>query len=101
MPSAMAPTGPIVPQAGVTATRPAIMPEAAPSIEALPLTTASMADQPMIAPAVAANAFNMASAAPPLAPRLEAALKPNQPIHRIDAPTMVNAMEWGAMLSLP
>ena len=45
-PSTIAPTGPAVPQAGVIATRPATMPEAAPSTEALPRKIASTTDQP-------------------------------------------------------
>ena len=77
------------------------MPEAAPSIEALPRAKVSISTQAMMAPAVAVKVLIIASAAPPLASRLEPALKPNQPTHRIEAPTMVSVIECGAMLSLP
>ena len=100
-PSTMAPTGPTVPQAGVTATRPATMPEAAPSIEALPRIIVSITHQAINAPAVAVKVFSMASTAPPVASRFEPALKPNQPTHRIEAPTMVNVIECGAIMSRP
>ncbi len=62
---------------------------------------ASSAAQAMIAPAVAVKVLIIASAAPPLASRFEPALKPNQPTHSIDAPTMVKVMLCGAMMSLP
>ena len=50
---------------------------------------------------MAAKVLIIASAAPPFASRFEPALKPNQPTHRIDAPTIVSVIECGAMLSRP
>src|SRR5690349_16460075 len=78
-PSTIAPIGPAKPAAGVTATRPAIAPDSAPSSEGFPFTThsANIHDRP--AAAVATKVLIMASAAPPEASRLEPALKPNQP----------------------
>ena len=93
----MAPIGPTEPQAGVIATRPATAPDAPPSIEGLPLTTPSASVQDSVAAAVANRVLRKASAAPDVASRLEPALKPNQPTHSIEAPTMVNVSECGAM----
>ena len=97
----IAPMGPTEPQAGVMATRPATAPEAAPSIDALPLDSASPPDQARTAAAVANKVFTKASVAPPLDSRLEPALKPNQPTHSSEAPTMVSVRLCGAMASLP
>src|SRR3990167_11386142 len=95
-PMMMAPIGPTVPQAGVMATRPATAPEAAPSMEALPLPSASPTHQASTAAAVANSVLMKASAAPPLDSRLEPALKPNQPTHSSEAPTTVRAsLLWG------
>ncbi|MCY1370029.1 hypothetical protein D9M69_570990 [compost metagenome] len=86
----MAPMGPTVPQAGVMATRPATAPDAAPSMEALPLPSVSPTHQASTAAAVANRVLMKASVVPPLASRLEPALKPNQPTHSSEAPTMVS-----------
>ncbi|MCY1539735.1 hypothetical protein D9M68_753350 [compost metagenome] len=86
----MPPMGPTEPQAGVMATRPATAPDAAPSIEALPLESASPTHQASTAAAVASRVLMKARPAPPLASRLEPALKPNQPTHSSEAPTMVS-----------
>ena len=72
-----------------------------PSSEGLPLVIHSTNIQDKAAAAVATKELIIASAAPPLASRLEPALKPNQPTHSSEAPTMVNASECGAMISLP
>lgn len=100
-PMAMEPIGPTLPQAGVMATKPATAPDAAPSIEALPLCKASPMLQVNTAAEVANRVFTNARAAPPLASKLEPALKPNQPTHSRDAPTMVKVRLCGAMDSLP
>ena len=97
----IAPIGPTKPQAGVMATRPATAPEAAPSIEALPLDSASPEIQASVAAAVANRVLVKARAAVPLASRLEPALKPNQPTHSSAAPTMVRVRLCGANDSLP
>ncbi|MNY11435.1 hypothetical protein D3C86_1444630 [compost metagenome] len=77
------------------------MPEAAPSMEALPRVKLSTSDQETMAAAVARKVFMVARTAPPDASRLEPALKPNQPNHSMAAPTSVSVMECGAIMSLP
>ena len=89
-PITIAPMGPTKPAAGVTATRPATAPDAAPSMEALPLDSASPAIQESVAAAVATSVLTKASAVMPLASRLEPALNPNQPTQSREAPIMVN-----------
>src|SRR5690606_19442212 len=88
-PSTMEPIGPTKPAAGVTATRPATAPEAAPSIEPLPLDSASPAIHDRVAAAVASTVLMKARPAALLAAPAEPALKPNQPTHSSEAPTMV------------
>src|SRR5664279_3585149 len=100
-PSTSAPIGPAKPDAGVTATRPATAPERMPSIEGLPLKIHSANIQDSAAAAVATNELIMASGAPPVASRLDPALKPNQPTHSSDAPIMVITIECGGISSLP
>jgi len=101
VPITIAPIGPTEPQAGVIATRPATAPEAAPSIEGLPFSSASPSDQASTAAAVATSVLMKASAAPEVASRLEPALKPNQPTHSSEAPTMVSVRLCGASDSRP
>src|SRR5476649_1151768 len=96
-----APIVPTNPQAGVMATSPATAPDAAPSIEALPLPSDSISDQARVAEAVATSVFRKALAAAPVASRLEPALKPNQPTHKRQAPIIVSGRLWGAIDSLP
>ena len=57
--------------------------------------------QDSAAAAVATNELIMASGAPPVASRLEPALKPNQPTHSSEAPIMVMTSECGGISSLP
>jgi len=83
------------------ATKPATQPEAAPNMEALPRIRLSPMHQAKTAAAVAPKVLIKASAAKPLASRAEPALKPNQPTHNSDAPTMVKVKLWGAIDSLP
>ncbi len=92
---------PTLPAAGVMATSPATAPDAAPSIDALPLTSDSPMHQASTAAAVAARVFMKASAAKPLASSAEPALKPNQPTHSSAAPTMVSVSECGVIDSRP
>src|SRR3954467_13110673 len=84
-----APGMPTLPAAGVIATRPATAPDAAPSIEGLPLKIHSRKVHESTAHAGARNVFMNASAAEAFAPGAEPALKPNQPNHRRDAPIIV------------
>jgi len=99
-PSTIAPIGPAKPEAGVTATRPATQPESAPSRDGLPARSTREHPGERRA-AVATKELIIASAAPPLASRLEPALNPNQPTHSSEAPIMVITIEWGAITSLP
>src|SRR5438270_8868898 len=96
-----APGMPTLPAAGVIATRPATAPEAAPSIEGLPLKIHSRNVHESTAQAVARNVFMNASAAEPFASSAEPALKPNQPNHRSDAPIMVMVRLCGVIASRP
>jgi hypothetical protein len=90
-----------LPAAGVIATRPATAPEAAPSIEALPFSSASPSDHASTAAAVAVKVFTKASVALLPASRAEPALNPNQPTHSSEAPTIVSVVECGVNASLP
>src|SRR5712671_2421370 len=67
MPITNAPGIPTLPAAGVIATRPATAPEAAPSIDGLPLTSHSQNIHDNTAQAVARYVFMKASAAEPFA----------------------------------
>ena len=77
------------------------MPEARPSMEGLPFTSHSTIIHDRPAAQVAMKVFIMASVVRPLASRFEPALKPNQPTHSKEAPTMVRVSEWGESCSLP
>src|SRR3954468_14664511 len=94
------PIVPAKPEAGVTATRPATTPEAAPSSDGLPRTICSVSSQLMPAAAVAIIVFMKATEATDDASRFEPALKPNQPTHSSDAPIMVMVSECGGIGSL-
>ncbi len=100
-PMISAPHRPTKPAAGVIATRPATAPEAAPSIDGLPLPIHSTAVQPSTAAAVARKVLTKACAATALASSAEPALKPNQPTHRIEAPTIVWVRLCGLIASRP
>src|SRR6185369_903988 len=95
-PKAIAPIGPTQPQAGVIATSPATAPDAAPSIEGLPLNIHSRNIQDNAAAAVATKVLAKTMPVVPLASRLEPALKPNQPTHSSDAPIIVIVRLCGA-----
>src|SRR3954468_4286499 len=96
-PSTTEPIGPAKPDAGVTATRPATTPEAAPSSDGLPRTSCSVTSQEKPAAAVATKVLMNATAVTPLASRLDPALKPNQPTHSSEAPIMVMVSECGGI----
>src|SRR5215210_1962787 len=83
-PITRAPIGPTKPHAGVIATSPAIAPDAAPSIEGLPLLIHSPKVHDITAAAVATMVLTYAIAAVPAASRLEPTLNPNQPTHSSD-----------------
>ncbi|MNV88222.1 hypothetical protein D3C71_1824070 [compost metagenome] len=94
-PMTIAPSGPTVPQAGVTPTRPATAPDAAPSADGWPLVIASTNVQPNTAAAVASTVLMKASEATVSAAAAEPALKPNQPTHSNIAPTQVSGRLCG------
>ena len=96
-----APGMPTLPAAGVIATRPATAPDAAPSIDGLPLNIHSPNVHDSTAHAVARYVFMNASAAESFASSAEPALKPNQPNHSSDAPIIVIGRLCGAIASLP
>ena len=100
-PITIAPIRPTLPAAGVIATRPATAPDAAPSIEALPRSSASPRHQASTAAAVAVKVFMNARTAKVPASSAEPALKPNQPTHSSEAPTIVSGRLCGAIDSLP
>src|SRR5687768_18475865 len=93
----MAPSGPELPAAGVTATRPAITPEQKPRAEGLWPAARSAIIQNSAAEAVATNVLIIASAADPFASSADPALKPNQPTHSRPVPTMVSVSECGGI----
>src|SRR5450755_364143 len=100
-PTTSAPIRPTLPHAGVIATRPATAPEAAPTIDALPLKIASPMHQASTAAAVAEKVLMKASTAVLPASSAEPALKPNQPTHSSAAPTIVSVTECGVNASRP
>ena len=81
------------------ATSPATAPDAAPSEVGWPSRNRSASNQPMSAAAVATCVFINASAAMPLAPSAEPALKPNQPNHNNPAPSNTSGNECGRIAS--
>ena len=95
MPRMMAPPGLTTPQDGVIATRPATAPEAAPSIEGLPLRRFSKNSQDKVAMAVATRVLTKAREAVPLTSRLEPTLKPNQPMQSSQVPSASHGIEEG------
>src|SRR5690348_16812246 len=101
VPITNAPGMPTLPAAGVIATRPATAPDAAPSMEGLPLNSHSPNVHARTAQAVARNVLMKASVAEVPASSAEPALNPNQPNHRSDAPTIVMVTLCGVMASLP
>src|SRR5215831_3624479 len=85
------------PAAGVTATRPATAPDAAPSTVGLPRDDHSVNIQASAAEAVAVLVVVKACPARPLAASALPALKPNQPNHRSPAPITVSGRLCGGI----
>src|SRR5258705_6242361 len=100
-PKTSAPLVPMKPHAGVIATRPATAPDAAPSIDGLPLKIHSPNIHESTAAAVATSVLVNASAAMSPASSADPALNPNQPTHSSEAPIIVNVRLCGAIESLP
>src|SRR5215475_5812357 len=92
-----APMGVTKPAAGVTATRPATAPEAAPRTVGFPRELHSVSIQPNAAAAAAVLVVVKACAASPFAPSALPALKPNQPNHSRLAPITVMGRLWGGI----
>src|SRR5215475_3345697 len=87
-PNSTAPNGPATPAAGVMVARPAMVPVTAPTRLGLPNLNHSIAIHTRVA--AAADRCVASSAMPASAPADSAlpALKPNQPTHNSDAPTI-------------
>lgn len=100
-PSTIDPIGPTKPQAGVIATSPATAPEAAPSMVGWPRVIHSANIQPRTAAAVANCVLASTIPATPSAASSLPTLKPNQPTHSNEAPTMVSVRLCGGIASLP
>src|SRR5688500_8597539 len=88
------------PEAGVTATRPATAPQAAPRTLTLRLWYQLATTQVIVAPPAAVFVTMSALAARPSAASAEPALNPNQPNQRSPAPRTVIGMSCGSMESL-
>src|SRR5262245_2212296 len=82
-------------QDGVIATRPATMPDAAPSDVAFPSRMRSVSNQASIAAAVATVVVTIVEPAKPLDAPAEPALKPYQPNHSRPAPSITNGRLCG------
>src|SRR5438128_4378472 len=96
-PITVAPSRLTKPQAGVMATRPATAPDAAPRGVDFPSLTFSTPIQASRAAAVAVLVLRNAWAARLLAPSADPALKPNQPNHRMPAPSTVKGTLCGSI----
>ena len=99
-PSTIAPNTPTFPAAGVTATRPATIPEQKPSAEPLWPIARSVSIHNSAAEAVATKVLIIARPAVPSASSAEPALKPNQPTHSNPVPTIVSVSECGGIGSV-
>src|SRR5436190_1579447 len=100
-PMSTAESGVTNPAAGVTATRPATTPDAAPRMVGLPVLNHSATIQPSPAAAAAVLVLVKAVAASSLAAPALPALNPNQPTHNRAAPMTVNGRLCGAIGSCP
>src|ERR1700693_6271222 len=85
------------PEAGVTATRPATAPDAAPGIVGLPDRDHSANIQPSAAAAAAVLVLTKAVAASSREEVALPALNPNHPTHSSDAPTTQNGRVCGGI----
>src|SRR3546814_4045106 len=99
-PRTMAPNGPELPAAGVTATRPATMPEQKPRAEALCPLRSSATIQESPAADVATKVFIIARAAEPLASSAEPEFQPNQQTQSRPVPLPAMVRLCGGMGSL-
>src|ERR1700761_5049658 len=87
-PITTAPKGPTLPAAGVIVARPAMVPVTAPTRLGLPKDTHSIPIQTRVAVAADRCVVSIAIPASALDARALPALKPNQPTHNSEAPTI-------------
>src|SRR5438094_218333 len=87
-PSSTAPKGPATPAAGVMVASPATVPVTAPTSDGLPNLIHSVAIQTRVALAADRCVASIAMPASPFDASALPALKPNQPTHSIEAPTI-------------
>src|SRR3954468_6746644 len=97
----MAPIGLTEEHDGVIATRPATTPDAAPRLVAWPSRNFSVSSQPSAAAPVATMVFTQVTAATPLAPTADPALKPTQPNQSSPAPIITSVRLCGRIGSRP
>ena len=100
-PTRTAEVGVMKPQAGVTTTKPATMPEQNPRTLGLPRVIHSIIGQTKPAVAAAKVVVVKALAAMASAPSAEPALKPYQPTQSMPVPTMHKVIECGVIGSRP
>src|SRR3546814_7852776 len=98
-PSTIAPNGPELPAAGVTATSPAMIPEPKPSADPLWPYNRPASIQNSPADTGATTVLSIASPADALASSADPALNPNQPTPKSPVPLPVIASESGPIES--
>ena len=101
MPMIIADIGDTKPDAGVMATSPATAPEAAPTVDGLPVCPHDIRAQVTAAMPVATWVAMNALVAFDAAAAAEPALKPNQPVHSNAAPSTTSEMLCGSIGTLP
>src|ERR671923_1665017 len=101
MPITMEDIGDTKPDAGVIATSPATAPEAAPTVEGLPVCAHDIRDHVTAAMPVAIWVATNALVAFVAAAAAEPALKPNQPTHSNAAPSTTSDMLCASIGTLP
>src|SRR6185503_20479733 len=101
MPMMIADIGDTNPVAGVMATSPATAPDAAPTVEGLPVCPHEIKAQVTAAIPVAIWVATNALVAFVAAAAAEPALKPNQPVHSNAAPSTTSEMLCGSIGTLP
>src|SRR5689334_12669089 len=99
VPTTAAPIGVTKPQDGVTATRPATTPEAAPKVVGRPSRNRSTASQHNMPRQPATSVLRKMTAALPSTANAEPALKPNQPNHSRPTPSSTKGRLCGRIAS--
>src|SRR5438046_9809756 len=93
--------GPTYPEAGVMATRPQTAPTEMPTADGLPFRTQSVSIQLTAAAAAARFVTTSAFTARAFAARALPALKPNQPNHNKDPPSITEGILFGRLPRRP